>query len=116
MLTPHVLLPLEGARLRPGTLVDVDHHRLELDGGLDLDQELLVRCLDDRAFRLRVVDLEFGTATTRYLLEVVEPVALTPLRPRRHRPVTTDQTAFLLRALAREAAATGSTFVPEVVR
>lgn len=97
-------LPADGRRWRPGVLVDVGHHHLHLDRGLDLGESVLARCLDDVTWLMCVEDLEFGLADTRYLLAAERIVAATgrsPL-PAAGRRVTTADTAALLHALGRQ--------------
>lgn len=94
-------LPVEGGRWERGTLVDVGHHHLSLDRGLDLDEHVLARCLDDALWLMRVDDIEFGLADTRYLLAALrlDPRPAPSSLPGRGRLVTTAGTAALLHAL-----------------
>lgn len=96
-------LPADGRRWRPGTLVDVGHHHLGIDRGLDLGEQVLARCLDDATWLMCVEDLEFGLADTRYLLAAERPVqeADRARLPAAGRMLTTADTAALLHALGR---------------
>ncbi|CAB4691679.1 MAG: hypothetical protein F2667_02375 [Actinobacteria bacterium] len=101
MLT--IVIPADGADIRRDTLVDVAHHQLQLDRGLEPGELVVAVFLDDSTWLAEVVDLEFTLGETRYLLRATHPRGqrVAPA-PERGRPVTTAQVTYLLDLMASE--------------
>lgn len=94
-----IALPTDGRRLQIGDRVSVSHHGLGLDRGLEIGEQMLACCLDDRQWVVEVARIEFDLADTLYELLLVWPSNRAPAPPAPHEPVTTLQTAYLLRLL-----------------
>lgn len=94
-----IALPRDGRRLQVGDRLEVSHHGLGLDHGLEIGEQLVAACLDDHQWVVEVEAIEFDLADTLYGLRVTWPSHRDPEPPSPHTPVTTLQTAYLLRLL-----------------